>query len=136
MIAATLSFGSKRACNIMIPESEMTFVQEDEFLGPLVLDKLYKSGFSHFPVVDKFGKIVGIIHTESLNSLEIKEAKKAKDLLTDRKITYVRYDEPLDKILDEFMRTNMLFYVVVDEKEKLVGMITFEMVIYYLLGKI
>ena len=136
MIAAVLSFSSKRAYDIMIPESEMTYVREDEVLGPLILDKLYKSGFSHFPVVDKLGKIVGIIHTESLNSLEIKEAKKAKDLIFDKKVTYVRYDEPLEKILDEFMRTNVLFYLVVDEKEKLVGMITFEMVIYYLLGKI
>ena len=136
MIAAVLSFSSKRAYDIMIPENEMTYVREDEVLGPLILDKLYKSGFSHFPVVDKLGKIVGIIHTESLNSLEIKEAKKAKDLIFDKKVTYVRYDEPLEKILDEFMRTNVLFYLVVDEKEKLVGMITFEMVIYYLLGKI
>lgn len=136
MIAAVLGFSGKKVKDLMIEKEEMTFVEEDEFLGPLNLDKLYRSGFSHFPVVNKAGKIIGIIHTESLNSLEIKEAKKAKEFLNDTRVVYVKYNDPLTEVLDEFMRTNTLFYAVVDEKENLVGMLTFEMIVYYLFGKI
>lgn len=136
MVAAVLSFSARKVSDLMIKKDEMTFVNENDFLGPLTLDKLYKSGFSHFPVTDKAGKIIGIIHTESLNSLEIKEAKKAKDFLNDRRVVYVKENDSLDVVLDEFMRTNTFFFAVTDAKENLIGMLTFEMIVYYLLGKI
>ena len=136
MIAAALSFSSRRVKDLMIPKDEMTFVDEDDFLGPLTLDELYKSGFSHFPVLNKKGEICGIIHTEMLNSLEIKEAKKAKSFLNDKRVVYIKGGAPLKEVVDEFLRTNTLFFAVTNEKGDLVGMLTFEMVVYYLLGKL
>ena len=65
------------------------FVKEDEILGPLVLDNLYKSGFKNFPVVDGRGRVVGMIHTEALNALEIRKTDRA-DKYMDKKVNYLK----------------------------------------------
>ena len=71
-IAAVMSFDERTVSDLMVPKSKMVFVNEKEILGPLVLDKLYKSGFTNFPVVNNKEKVIGVIHTEALNTLEIK----------------------------------------------------------------
>ena len=43
MIAAVTSFDAKLVRDFMLPKSEMVIIQEDDFLGPLKLDRLYKS---------------------------------------------------------------------------------------------
>ena len=136
IIAAVMNIENRRASDLMISKEDMTFVKEDEMLGPLNLDKLYKSGYSIFPVVDKNEKIVGIIKTASLNSLEIKEAKKAKKFLEKDKIIYLKENDSIEKIIDEFLRSSSLFFVVNNSEGEMVGMITFDIVVYYLLGKI
>ena len=136
IIAAVMNIENRRASDLMISKEDMTFVKEDEMLGPLNLDKLYKSGYSIFPVVDKNEKIVGIIKTASLNSLEIKEAKKAKKFLEKDKIIYLKENDSIEKIIDEFLKSSSLFFVVNNSEGEMVGMITFDIVVYYLLGKI
>ena len=77
-IAAVMSFDSRVVADLMIGKGEMVFVKASEVLGPLVLDKLYKSGFTNFPVVDSKEKVVGVLHTEALNALEIRQTEKAE----------------------------------------------------------
>lgn len=136
MIAAIMNLKNRRVSDLMISKAEITFVNEDEMLGPLNLDKLYKSGYSIFPVVDKNEKIVGVIKTASLNSLEIKEAKKAKKFLEKDKVIYLKENDSLEKVIDEFLKSSSLFFVVNNSDGEMVGMITFDIIIYYLLGKI
>ena len=68
-IAAVMSFDDRKVRDLMIPRSQMIFVHDTEILGPLMLDKLYKSGFNVFPVVDARDHVLGLIHTEALNAL-------------------------------------------------------------------
>lgn len=136
MFAAMMSIKERHVSDIMVPKEEMTFVKDDEVLGPLMLDKLYQSGFSHFPVVDKKGKIIGVIDTESLNSLKIKESAQAKELLNNEKITFLKPETTLNEVIDEFLRTNTLFFAIIDKDDEMIGVVTFEMIIYYLLGEI
>lgn len=136
IIAAGMSLKNMRVSDLMIPKNEATFVNESDFLGPLTLDKLYQSGFSHFPVKDKMGRIVGTIDTEALNSLEVKDGKKAKDFLSKTPIVFVKEKQKIQDIIDEFLRTNAVFFVVTNSAGENVGILTFEMVIYFLLGKL
>ncbi|MBQ9019761.1 CBS domain-containing protein, partial [Candidatus Saccharibacteria bacterium] len=115
------------------PRSDITFVSQDEVLGPLVLDKLYKSGYAHFPVVDARRHVIGLLHTEALNSLEIRETDVAKNFL-DPNVYYVRADYSLEQVLAAFLRTNCYFFLVIDKTARLVGMLTYEMLTDYLLG--
>lgn len=134
IIIAASNFRMTRVDEIMTPRSDMTFVHENEILGPLMLDKLYKSGFSHFPIIDSRKKVIGALHTEALNSLEIKETDRAKKFL-DPKVYYVRRDYTLEQTLAAFARTNAYFLLVVDGDGEVVGLITYQMLAEHLLGK-
>lgn len=133
IIAAAMGFDKTSVAEIMLPRSEITFVREDEVLGPLVLDKLYKSGYAHFPVVDRRQHIIGVLHTQALNSLEIKETDQASKFL-DSSIYYVRKDYSLEQALAAFLRTNCYFCLVLNREGQVVGLLTFESLVEFLLG--
>lgn len=134
VIATIMNFPIVKVSELMLPQSAIVYVHEDEVLGPLTLDRLYRSGFQHFPVLDKSRKLVGVVHTTSFNNLEIKETRSVHDIL-DPKICYVREDYTLNQALAAFLRTNSYFFLVIDHYERIVGMLTYEMLIDYLLGE-
>lgn len=134
VIATIINFPTVKVSEIMLPKSAITYVQADEVLGPLTLDRLYRSGFQHFPVLDKNRRIIGLVHTTSFNNLEIKETRRVADIL-DPKICYVREDYTLNQALAAFLRTNSYFFLVIDHYERIVGILTYEMIVDYLLGE-
>ena len=135
LIVAAMTFNERRVRDVMLPRKKMVFVDEDEVLGPLVLDKLYKSGLSHFPVKRKNGDIVGVLHTESLNSLEIRETDTAAKYM-DSRVYYMRDNYSLEEAMAAFLRTNCYFFIVVDKTAKVVGMTSFEGLVELLLGRV
>lgn len=134
-IMMAMSFSTKKVHDIMLPRAEITFVHVNDFMGPLTLDKLYKSGFSHFPVLDVKGGIAGIIHTKSLNSLEIKDTDRAASFL-DKNVYYMRDNYSLNEALSAFLRTNSYFFMVVNTDGQIVGLLTLKMLLKRLLGEL
>ena len=134
-IMSAMTFSSRKVKDIMLPRNEITFVHINDFMGPLTLDKLYKSGFSHFPVLNVDGGIAGILHTSSLNSLEIKETDRAASFL-DENVYYLCENYTLPKALAAFLRTNSYFFMVVNTDGKVVGLLTFKMLIADLLSEV
>lgn len=132
-IAATMSFDEKKVEDLMVPKREMVFVNEKDFLGPLMLDKLYKSGFTNFPVVDLKNKVVGVIHTEALNTLEIKKTDRASKY-ADKQVNYLHDKDSLKFAVEEIVRTNGYYFLVLNEKDELAGFFTIEMLLDYLIG--
>lgn len=132
-IAAIMSFDSKKVSDLMVEKDKMIFVNHKEILGPLTLDKLYKSGFTNFPVVDNGGKVKGIIHTEALNALEIKKTDRAEKYL-DKEFYYLHMDDSLSFAVEESKRLGAHYFLVLDDKDSLAGFITTQMILDYLLG--
>lgn len=132
-ISAIMSFSSRRVESLMVKKSAMVFVSDKDFLGPLMLDRLYKSGFTHFPVVDRNDHVLGVIHTEALNALEIKKTDKASKYL-DKNIHCLHVSDTLDFVVEEFRRTNCFYFLVLNEREELAGFFTIDMLLSYLLG--
>lgn len=132
-ISAVMSFDSRKVSDIMVKKNNMVFVYEKDFLGPLTLDKLYKSGFVHFPVVDSKEHVKGIIHTESLNALEIKKTDRAEKFL-DKNVKYLHENDLLSFAAEEIKRTNCFYFLVLNSKDELTGFFTLEMLLSYLLG--
>lgn len=132
-IAAIMSFDDRRVGHLMVPKNKMVFVGEKEVLGPLVLDKLYKSGFTNFPVVDAKDKVLGIIHTEALNALEIKQTDRASKYL-DTSVNYLHVDDSLQFVVEEIERTNSYYFLVLNEENSLAGFFTIQMLLDYLLS--
>ena len=133
-IAAIMGFDGRIVDDLMVPKSKMVFVTSKEILGPLVLDKLYKSGFTNFPVVDSHDKILGIIHTEALNALEIKDTDKATKYL-DHNVYYLHASDSLAFAVDEIERTNSYYFLVLDADNHMVGFFTMQLLLDYLLGR-
>ena len=132
-IAAVMSFDDRKVQDLMVEKSNMVFVKKDEILGPLVLDKLYKSGFTHFPVVDSKNKVKGIIHTEALNALEIKKTDRA-DKYLDKDFNYLHASDSLPHAVEEITRTGSYYFLVLDSTDSLAGFFTVEILLNYLLG--
>ena len=132
-IAAIMSFDDRTVDKLMIPKSRMVFVNSKDVLGPLVLDKLYKSGFTNFPVVDNHDKVKGIIHTEALNALEIKKTDRAEKYM-DKHVNYLHLGDSLQFVVEEIERTNGYYFLVLDENESLAGFFTIQMLLDYLLN--
>lgn len=134
IIAAAMGFSTTKVAEIMLPRTEIAFVKDDEVLGPLTLDRLYKSGYAHFPVINHQNQIIGILHTQALTSLEIRETDRATKFL-DPHVYYVRTDYSLEQALAAFLRTNCYFFLVVSPDAKVVGLLTYEMLVNFLLGE-
>ncbi len=130
-IAAVMSFDSRTVGDLMTKKADMVFVDEKEYLGPLVLDKLYKSGFTNFPVTDAKGKVKGVLHTEAFNALEIKKAERV-DKYIDKNVNYLHVDDSLKHVIEEIKRTNGYYYLVLDGDQNLAGFFTTEMLLDYL----
>ena len=134
-IIAAINFPTAKVSDLMLPRADITYVKEDETLGPLTLDRLYHSGFQHFPVQDATGKIIGVIHTAALNHLDTKSTPRAADLI-DPELYYLRSDYTLAQALAAFLRTNCFFFLVIDRRSQIVGLLTYQMLIEYLLGTV
>lgn len=132
-IAAIMSFDSRKVSDLMIPKEKMVFVNQKDFLGPLTLDKLYKSGFTNFPVVDDREKVKGVIHTEALNALEIKKTDRAEKYI-DKNICYLHTNDSLHFAIEEIGRTNSYYFLVLDNSNSLAGFFTIQMLLDYLIS--
>ena len=133
-IAAIMSFDTRTVSELMASKSDIVFVNSNEILGPLILDKLFKSGFTNFPVINSHHDVIGIIHTEALNALEIKKTDRA-DKYLDPKVYYLHSSDSLDFIVSEIERTGSTYFLVQDEHDNLAGCFTIQMLLDYLLGK-
>ena len=132
-IAAVMSFDERTVRDVMVPKRDMIFVKDTEILGPLTLDKLYQSGFNIFPVVDSSNHVLGVIHTEALNALEIRETDRATKYL-DTLVHYLHTTNSLQYAISEIERTNSYYFLVLDELETLAGFFTIQQLLDYLLS--
>ncbi|MDO4526649.1 MAG: CBS domain-containing protein [Candidatus Saccharibacteria bacterium] len=132
-IAAVMSFDERIIADLMIPKTKMVFVNSKDLLGPLMLDRLYKSGFTNFPVVDNHDHVKGIIHTEALNALEIKKTDRAEKYM-DKTVSYLHTTDSLEFAVEEIERTNSYYFLVLDPSDELAGFFTAKILLDYLLG--
>ena len=132
-ISAVMSFDGRKVKDIMVGKNDMVFVYEKDFLGPLTLDRLYKSGFVHFPVVDNKEHVKGVIHTDALNTLEIKKTDRAEKYL-DKNFQYLYEDDSLSVVIEKLRKTGCFYFLVLNEKEELAGFFTLELLLDYLIG--
>ncbi len=129
-ISSVMCFSERKIEDIMIKKDEMVFVYEKDFLGPLTLDRLYKSGFIHFPVIDNNNHVKGVLHTDALNTLEIKKTDRAEKHL-DKNFQYLHSSDHLTDMVEELRKTGCFYFLVLNDKEELDGFVTLEMLLDY-----
>jgi len=120
LIASVMSFDQIPVSLVMVERKDMMFLSEADFLGPLLLDKMFKTGNTHFPVLDKDGEVSGIVNTEKIDPLKITEDQPL-DQFIDKNVFFARADYSLQMLLTMFLRTDSSFCLVVDKAGHVVG---------------
>lgn len=135
LIVHSLSFSEQLVSTVMTPRSVIDSIKKSEFLGPLTLDELHKTGHSRLPVIDgDIDHVVGVLHLQSLLALDIKRSVTAEKAMEPR-VFYIREDQTLQHALAAFLRTHHHLFVVVNEFRETVGLLALEDVIEALLGR-
>lgn len=132
-----LSFGERTVGEIMTPRSVMTTIQQDEILGPLVLDDLHKTGHSRFPVIGTdLDHIVGMLYVHDILVIDGTKKKTAKvsDSMS-KKVFFVHESQTLTTALAAFISTHHHLFVVINEYRETVGLLSLEDVMEAMLGR-
>ncbi|MBL8160311.1 CBS domain-containing protein [Candidatus Saccharibacteria bacterium] len=129
-----LAFGAKTVEDVMTPRTVIEAIRETDTLGPVLLDRLHKSGHSRFPVYgEDIDHMTGMLYTHDLVPLNPK-FKTVQDA-TRHDIFYIRQDHSLEHALAAFLRTHHHLFIVVNQYRETVGLLSLEDVIEALLGR-
>ncbi len=131
--AHALVFGEKKVLDYMVPNRTVHFVKTDDSIGPILLNELHESGFSRFPVRDEEDKIVGTLYLRDL--VEKQRTFGIVGNVMNKSVYYVNASAPLEHVFRAFMSTKHHLFIVVNEFEEVVGIITIEDVIEQVLGR-
>jgi CBS domain containing-hemolysin-like protein len=135
LITHSLEFDSRHVDSVMTPRSVITTISKSEFLGPLILDELHKTGHSRLPVIDSdIDHVIGILQLQSLLALDNKRSVTAEKAMEPR-VFYIREDQTLQHALSAFLRTHHHLFIVINQYRETVGLLTLEDVIEALLGR-
>lgn len=136
LIENGLSFDDHAVKKVMIPRSAIHSIESDEVLGPLVLDDLFKAGYSRIPVIkESIDDIVGILYLRDLMNVHAhKKTYTAEDAM-ECKVYYIREDQSLWHALSAFVRTHHHLFVVINAHRETVGLLTLEDCMEALLGR-
>jgi metal transporter CNNM len=134
MIHKVLEFGDKKIRDVMTPRRMVTIVEQDDEIGPLLMDELYKSGHSRFPVK------LDCKHTEFVGTLYLRDlvgegtSKMVKNIMS-ADVRYVHEEQSLDYALRAFLKLRHHMMVVVNNFEEFVGVLSIEDVLEEIIGK-
>ncbi len=136
-IISSLSFDNHSVADIMTHREHIRTIKKSEILGPLVLDDLHKTGHSHFPVIEGgIDRIVGILHVRDVLILDTKRKHTATvETAMEKKVHYLHYNQPLSHALMAFLSTHQHLFVVIDDEQKTVGIVSLEDTMEALLGR-
>lgn len=132
-LVASLQFDEKKVRDVMTPRSMIDAVPVGETLGPLVLDELYKTGHSRFPVYKgDLDHVVGMLYLHDLVDMR-RGSQPAKEAMQS-KVYFIREDKDLSHALHGFLMTRHHLFVVVNAYRETVGLLSLEDVMEVLLG--
>lgn len=135
LVVHSLSFGDTLISHIMTTVGDIATIKKNEFLGPLTLDDLHKTGHSRLPVIaGDIDHIVGILYLENLLALDIKRSVTAEKAM-DPHVVYLHQDQTLTHALAAMLRTHRHLFVVIDSSRRTVGVVTLNDVIEALIGR-
>lgn len=127
-----LTYGELLVGEYMTPVNAVHFISVTDLLTPVVLDELHKSGHSRIPVYqDSNQNIVGTLYVK--DALRTKGSQPVAEVMR-HDVFYVNEQATLEHALRGFLRTKHHMFVVVNEFEDVVGILTIEDVLEQIIG--
>ncbi len=128
-----LTFGDITIGERMVPKRQVKLVSVDDSLGPIIMDELHASGHSRFPVYE--GKKTDIVGTLYLHDLvRAKSGGTVRELMK-RKVYYLHEDQSLYDGLQAVLKTHHHLFIVINEFEDFVGVISSEDILEAIVGR-
>lgn len=132
LLIHALTFGQKAVYECMVPRREVRSVSADESISPVVIRELHDSGHSRFPVFqEKDDHFVGTLYLRDL--VNLKASGKVKEVM-ERSVYYVHEEYPLEQVLHAFLKTKHHLFIVVNNFEEYVGIVTIEDILEQIIG--
>lgn len=127
-----LEFEHRKIATVMVPYKQIRFVNAKEPIGPILLSELHKSGYKQFPVLGNAKHdIQGILSLKEV--ADYAEGGYVTEAM-DPEVMYVRDNQPLEQVLQAFTKTGKQIFIVIDTREKVLGLITVRDVLEEIIG--
>ena len=135
MMEGVMQFYNLRACDLMVPRSQMQVVDLSESKD-VWLPQMIEAGHSRFPVIMDGDRdnVIGILHAKTILRVLVDPNFKAKDYL--RAVKFIPESMPLNDLLRDFKLEHNHMAIVVDEFGSVSGLITIEDVLEQIVGEI
>lgn len=135
MLRKVLTFSERRIRDIMTPRRVVRTVSATDELGPILLDELHTSGHSRFPVTDGDTQHIHFVGTLFIRDLALHKKVHAVSEVMSPDVIYIHEDETVDKALRAFLRTKHHLFIVVNNFQEFVGVLSIEDVLEEIIGK-
>ena len=136
MLEGVLAVADMQVRDIMVPRSQMVFVERDESPEKLV-QLVVESGHSRFPVIgEDRDQILGILLAKDLLRVQIEGGEHFEIREYMRPVVFVPESKRLNVLLKEFRLSHNHLAMVVDEYGGVCGLVTIEDVIEQIVGEI
>lgn len=123
------NFFTKPVSDYSIPWSKVKKIKSEDPFSPIILDELYKSKQSFIPVIDQNKTPIGMLDIKNLN---LKKEGKVKDYMS-QDLFFLNEEDGLIEIFLAFQKTLSRVFLIVDQSEKISGLISLDMAVDVLL---
>lgn len=133
-LLGAFDFGGTKVAGHLIERRHILTVDQDETVGPLLLDRLHKAHHNIFVVVKKsLDHVQGLLYMSDLVPLD-PDVKTVKDV-TRPTVHYLPETATLKDVLAASLKTGRQFFLVVNAAGRVIGLITLRDVLRHLLGE-
>jgi CBS domain containing-hemolysin-like protein len=139
MIHSVFELGDTIVREVMVPRTDMVFVERDKTLGQ-ALSLALRSGFSRVPVIgENLDDVVGIAYLKDIAARsqlhrECEAVEKVSSIM--RPATFVPESKPIDELLKEMQARQIHLAIVIDEYGGTAGLVTIEDILEEIVGEI
>ena len=139
MIHSVFELGETFAREVMVPRTEMVWIERDKRLRQ-ALSLALRSGFSRIPVIgENLDDVVGMVYLKDLakrtyEHREAEQTERVERLM--RPVTFVPDSKPVDELMREMQATRSHVAIVIDEYGGTAGLITIEDILEEIVGEI
>jgi CBS domain containing-hemolysin-like protein len=128
-----LSFSDHKVADVLTPRKAIKTVLANDTIGPVLIDELHKSGQDYALVRQSAkGDIVGSLRFDQLN---LESRGNVRDIMNPA-VYYVHENDSLGQALHAFFVTNQPVFMVVNDFEEYLGIISVETILQQLLGHV
>jgi CBS domain containing-hemolysin-like protein len=139
MIHSVFELGDTIVREVMVPRTDMVFVEQDKTLGQ-ALSLALRSGFSRVPVIrENLDDVAGIAYLKDIvarsqSHRECESVEKVSSIM--RPATFVPESKPADELLKEMQALQIHLAIVIDEYGGTAGLVTIEDILEEIVGEI